>query len=287
MKKTAIYQRKRPDSPRWLNKWIQSLPWFFGFVLAVFGCLVIFVVNATTGRIHPGNAWGLGYGIGATVALVAVLLYTVRRRTMKLRPPGRAWTYLQVHVYGGGIFLLLMLMHTGFRIPSGIHTWWLWLISLWVVGSGVLGIVIQKWIPTVLSAGLAVEVHYDRVPELIEHIRTRSEKIVASADERLREFYESRVAPSLVAPEPRLMYFIDITGGIHARIKPFEYLRALLPASDQESLDELKELFNTKLEIDAHYTLQRVLRTWLILHVPISMVLVVLLFIHIFSVLYY
>lgn len=206
---------------------------------------------------------------------------------MKFRPSIRSWTVLQIHVYGGGIFLLLMLMHTGFSVPSGIHTWWLWLLSIWVVGSGFLGIVIQKWIPTVLNAGLSIEVHYDRVPELIEHIRSRSEKLIASADERVREFYDSRIAPTLAQPEPRLMYFIDITGGIHRRTKSFDYLRALLSTEDQNTLDELKILFRSKLEIDAHYTLQRALRGWLMLHVPVSMVLIVLLCFHIFSVWYY
>ena len=41
------------------------------------------------------------------------------------------------------------------------------------------------------------------------------------------------------------------------------------------------------LEIDAHYTLQKVLRGWLLLHIPVSILIFVLLVIHIFTVTYY
>ena len=133
MKRTAIYQRKRAGAPQWLNKWIQSPAWFYSFCGAVGLSGIVYGIAVYTQGIQPGSGLGLWFGIGAVIALVAVLLFTIRRRTMKLRPPGSAWMYLQVHVSGGGLFLLLMLMHTGFRIPFGVHTWWLWVLSLWVV----------------------------------------------------------------------------------------------------------------------------------------------------------
>ena len=55
----------------------------------------------------------------------------------------------------------------------------------------------------------------------------------------------------------------------------------------QRKLDDLQAMYKTKLEIDAHYTLQKALRWWLYLHVPVSIVLIVLLALHIFAVVYY
>ena len=55
----------------------------------------------------------------------------------------------------------------------------------------------------------------------------------------------------------------------------------------QNRLGELQQLYRAKLELDAHYTLQHVLRGWLVLHVPVSLVLLVLVGLHVFTVLYY
>ena len=286
-KKTAIYQKKRTGAPTWYNKWIQSPAWLMAFAGVAALCLIAYAVNAAVGTVHPSSTWGIGYGIAATVLLVAVLLFAVRRRTMGIRGTGRSWVYLQVHVYGGTLFLLLMLMHTGFGVPEGAHTWWLWFLSLWVVGTGFLGIAIQKWIPTVLNEGLSIEVHYDRVPALIDDLRERSEKLVASAGVRVREYYRTHVAAALEGPQPRLVYFVDVTGGVNNRARQADFLRDILPDEERKTLDELREIYHSKLEMDAHYTLQKALRYWLVLHVPVSIVMIVLLCVHIFSVLYY
>ncbi len=286
VQKSAVHQTKRPGASRWANTWVQSPAWFGGFWIAVAVCLAVYALNAFVGRVHPASAWGLGYGIAATVLFVAALLYALRRRLMKVRGLGRSWLYLQVHVYGGALFLLLVLMHTGFGWPQGVLTWWLWALSLWVVGSGLLGIVLQKWLPTLLSSGLTTEVHYDRIPDLVGEIRRRAEALVESADYAVRRFYRDDLAPALAAPETRLAYYLgasDVDG--HGR--QFSALGAMLPAEERATLAELQELVRTKREIDAHYTLQRALRGWLLLHVPVSVVLLALLAFHIFTVWYW
>ena len=60
-----------------------------------------------------------------------------------------------------------------------------------------------------------------------------------------------------------------------------------MPVQEKEKLDRLQSFYKTKLEIDAHYTLQRTLRWWLFLHVPLSLVVLVLMMIHLLSVWYY
>lgn len=283
---TAMHPTKRRGATRWANKWVQSPRWFIGFWIVVAVCLMVYALNAVFGRIHPGTAWGLGYGIAATVLLVAVSLYAARRRLMRVRALGRSWHYLQVHVYGGTLFLLLVFMHTGFGWPQGVLTWWLWALSIWVVASGLLGIVLQKWIPTLLNTGLGTEVNYARIPELVDEIRTRAEKIVASADHAVQTFYRDEVATALAGPEVDPIYFLGVSGDKH-RAKQFGYLRPMLAEADRVQLDELLDLYQTKREMDAHWTLQKVLRGWLMLHVPVSVVLLALLIAHIFTVIYY
>ncbi len=287
VQKTAIYQKKRPGASRWANKWIQSPQWFLGFGIAVAVCLVVFVLNIVFGRVHPSSTWGLGYGITAAVLFVGVFFYGVKRRTMKIRALGRAWYYLQFHVYGGTLFLLLMLMHVGFHVPHGVLTWWLWALSLWVVGSGLFGIVLQKWIPTLLAGEVQTEVNYARIPELVDDIRARAEAVAESADFAVQDFYRKQLAPDLAAPHFRPIYYLGIAGGLRAKTKLFASLREMQPAEERIKLDELEELYSAKMDIDAHFTLQKALRGWLYLHVPVSVIALALLGFHIFAVLYY
>jgi hypothetical protein len=232
----------------------------------------------------------LTYGTAAAVLMVGALLYGLRRRAMKTASRfklGRGQTWAQFHIYGGALCLLLALMHTGFRTPTGALTFWLWALTIWVCASGVLGVLLQKWIPQMLTSGLAVEVLQERIPELIGELKTKAEALIESCSHPMQEFYRNNIAAALVASQPRLIYYLDITGGIQARTKQFEYLRKLLSAEEKEKLAELELIYKTKLELDAHYTLQNALRWWLYLHVPVSIILLVLLGAHLFAVFYY
>ena len=270
-----------------LGRWVRSPAWFVGFCVVALLALGAYVLGMALGPFDSGGAWGLGYGIAATVCFAATWLYAARRRTLKWRRLGRTWTYLQLHVYGGALFLLFMLLHTGFRLPQGALNVLLWGLSLWVVVTGWLGVLLQKWIPRLLSAPLAVELNYARIPELVDVTRTRAEALAASSSEPLRLFYARHLAPAFAAPRPRLRYFADATGGAEARAAQFAYLRRTLPAEERPALDQLQGLYRTKLEADAHYTLQRALRLWLYLHVPVAIAATAALAVHIFAAVYY
>lgn len=263
--------------------------WGFTGLMTISACAMAFALNATLGEVSPANVWGLTYGILAAVLLVVAALYGVRRRAMKTgtRLAGRTRSWLWLHVWGGGLFLLLVTMHSGFAWPTGALTWWLFVLAWWTVVSGLLGLFLQSWIPQVLSSGLSLEVNYERIPALVDEVRSKAEALVSEADTTIAELYRKSLAPELQAPRRRFIYFTDITGGIRTRLTEVDYLRRFLPADEKEKLTELEKLFRAKLEMDAHYTLQRALRLWLYLHVPTSLVLLGLVVLHVWTVLYY
>lgn len=248
------------------------------------------LANLILGEMAPGNTWGVAYGTAAAVLMIGVAGFGVRRRMMHtaLRLGlGRSRQWLYFHLYGGLLFLLLMLMHTGFQLPEGVLGWWIWLLAVWTGLTGLLGLALQQWIPKALGSGLSLEVHYDRIPTLLAELRDRAEDLAAAGSDPVRQLHTRKVAPELAAPTRRWRYFIDPTGSIHARLRDFEYLRGLLGAGEAAEVEQLEGLYRTKLEMDAHYTLQWALRSWLYLHVPISLVLVAIVLIHIGTVLYY
>lgn len=267
-----------------------STLWGWGFAAVALACLALFAVNVALFDVHPGSVLGMSYGIAAALFMVGAALYGVRRRTVRFasrRGLGSARGWLYFHLYGGGLFVLLVLMHSGFRLPVGALNWGLWLLALWTAASGLVGLALQKWIPKVLASGLSVEVSYDRIDELTDEIRVRAEKLAATCDDSIRALYRKKMAPALEAPRRRLIYFLEPTGGIQARLAPFRYLESRLPPGEREKLGELERLYRAKLEIDAHYTLQQALRVWLVFHVPLSLLLLALVALHVFTVLYY
>jgi hypothetical protein len=274
------------------KKWRGSSSGLRVFVIAAIICGLVYLANAIWAEIRPSNIWGLSYGTAAAILLVGAALLALRRRMTRFalaRGLGNARAWLQFHLYGGALFLLLTFMHSGFRQPQGILTWWLWFLSIYVAASGFIGVLMQKWIPKILTSGLAIEVVYERIPELIREISDKANALMQTCAPQsgIKDFYKNTVAVALAAPQPRLIYCLDITGGIQSRLKQFEYVRRLLPSGEKEKLNKLEAFYKTKLEIDAHYTLQRILRLWLYTHVPASLVLLVLLGLHLFAVLYY
>lgn len=260
------------------------------FLSLVVLCLASLAVQISLGELSSGNAWGIAYGIACAVVMVAVALFGLRRRLPALASRlrvGSARGWLRLHLYGGTIFLLLLIMHSSFRLPSGALTWWLWGLSVWTVISGALGLFLQRWLPRVLASGLSTEVLYERIPTLIDDLRERSEALSASCGDAIRALYAREVAPALAGPDRRLIYFVDVTGGIRSRLRAFDYLRGFLPEDERGRLEQLETLYRTKLELDAHHTLQWPLRWWLMLHIPLSLVLLVLVAVHVFTVLYY
>jgi hypothetical protein len=269
-----------------LSDWVSSPEWLWAFVLATGVCLLVYCVNAIFFEVNAGNVWGIVYGTLASLLMVGAALYAVRRRKQQLKA-GRSSTWVQFHVYGGTLFMLLVFMHSGFRLPTGALNWWLWTLSVWVTVSGIVGVALQRWIPRILTSGLSVEAMYERIPEVVGQLRARAEKVVETCSDPVQDFYRRNVSAALAMPQPKLIYYFDITGGIQSRMKQFDYLRKVLSAEEKEKLDDLKSVYRTKLELDAHYTLQKALRWWLYTHVPVSLVLLVLVALHLYAVWYY
>ncbi|MGI9625437.1 MAG: hypothetical protein ACR2QM_01260 [Longimicrobiales bacterium] len=253
------------------------------FLAAVALSLLVFALNGVLGVVAPSSTWGIWYGVFATGLLLAAMAYAGRRRRMNIRKLGPSRTYLLVHIYGGTLFLLLQLMHSGFRLPDGLLTWSLWLLSAWVVLTGVLGVVMQKWLAVMLNQ-LRTEVQLSRIPALVAEIQGRAEEVCDEAGTVVRDLFTAELQPALVHPT---FSWRSFGGFVDDKANRFDFVRTLVPSERHPQLDELRGLVRTKAEIDVHYALQTVLRRWLWLHIPAAVLLCGLIVLHIFVVIYY
>lgn len=261
------------------------MPLLIASLVAV-AAVVLYAGASVAGNVDSGSSIGIGFGIGAVGALVLVMAYSIRRALPAVRGLGRTRGYLQMHVWGGSLFLLLMLLHSNLRLPAGVLTVVLWWTAIWVVLTGVLGTLLQRWIPKVLAPTASFEVHLRRIPELVAELRRRAEE-AAGADPRIRAFYERQLAQDLAAPRMVGVALFASGGATRSEGRATDVLRGTLPADATTALDELRRIHTAKREMDVHYTLQRLLRGWLYLHVPFAVILLGLVALHVFFTTYF
>ena len=277
-----IHKRRPPHG--WIAP--KSREWFIGFLATTGALILLYAAAAFFWGVTPARGAGLVFGIVAAVIFFAVAALNLRKR-FKHKPLGRTFHWLQFHIYAGTLTLVLVLMHTGFGLPNGFLTWCILILTLIVCLSGVVGAMLQKWIPHALSKGLQVEAIYERIPELIDRLRAESETLIKGASQPLMDFYKSELAPALAGPQPSSSFLLDVTGGRLHRMVLFTHVSGRLSASEKEKLDDLRQIFIEKNQLDAQMSLQRIMRFWLYFHVPTSTILLALVVVHIGATLWY
>ena len=265
-----------PKKPRWL----------LVFSLLGAASLAAFIGLATWRLWRPGHGAGLVFGIAAALIFTIELVYPLRRRLLGF-PFGSAQRWMQFHIYGGLLAALFVLIHAGFRWPSGTMGWLLLFLVVWVTLSGLVGVWLQKWIPALMSGGLQVEALMERIPEHLAELQQEAEGLASGSSEILERFYGETLRPAMASIKPSWSYLADVRSGRDRRLDPFARLAPFLDAEERPRLDDLKAILTEKLELDAQYSLQRILRLWTVIHVPPSAVLSGLMLFHIGMSLYY
>jgi hypothetical protein len=234
----------------------------------------------------PGRIGGLTYGTLAALLFFNAGLYPFRRKWLAW-PLGTVQRWLQLHIYGSGIALLFVLIHVGFRLPGGAFGWWLLGLSVWSTVSGIIGVLLQKWVPIVIARNLKVEAIYDRIPGLVAKLTAEAETLMAGASDAFTRTYQDDIRPLLAAPIPRWGYLSDIRQSRTRALEPLVRFDKFVEEGDRDRMRDLTAIVNEKLDLDVHMSLQRAMRLWLFTHVPPAIVLLGLLLIHVFVVVYF
>jgi hypothetical protein len=234
---------------------------------------------------QPGRLGGLIAGSIAAALFVNAALYPARRK-LRARPLGTAQRWLQLHIYGALFATVLVLVHIGFRLPAGMLGWMMFVLTLWTGLTGLVGVYLQKTLPKLMARNLSVEVIFERIPEFVERLLKDADARMIGADALADRAYRSGVRSLLEAPAPSWSYVFDPQGNRTRRLDPLSQLEPFLAGADKERLEALSGIVRDKLDLDAHMSLQRALRAWLIAHVPAAALLLALVTVHFFAVVY-
>ena len=141
-------------------------------LLAVYVAYVLLSVNGARG----GSALGLVFGSLGTGVIVFECLLGLRKK-YPASPLGRVKTWLSAHTWLGLLAFLLILMHSGFRWGHGLSAALMWLFLV-VAASGVLGVVLQNYIPRRMTETVPRETIFEQIPTVIYGLRTEADERV-------------------------------------------------------------------------------------------------------------
>ncbi len=266
--------------------------------------LLIYIVYAVRAPGGPrgGSALGLTFGIAG----YALMLYTGllgARKKVPIWRIGRAKTWMRGHIWLGLLSLPLILFHSGFAFRGPLTAILMWLFFI-VIASGIVGALIQHYIPRLITSRVPMETIYEEIPHVRAQLRQEADQLVAticgSLDidapsepmlpgqqaaavstlvdieqedrARFREIYLGKVRPFLTDPEAPGMELANP----QRTTEVFESLRRLLIAPVHSVLDDLESICEEEHQLNRQIRIYQWLHGWLLVHVPLSIALLVL-----------
>jgi hypothetical protein len=182
-----------------------------------------------------GSLPGFTFGVAGGGIIIFEFLLWPRKRYRKWRV-GSAQAWLRAHIWLGLFVLPLLILHSGFRFGGTLSTVLLLLLVV-VVVSGVVGLVLQQFVP----GRLLEEVPGETVPTQLERVMTQLYK-EADALARVACGMPAEAADEKEAAEPILSYLpADVSRGrTVAKAAPAK--PAAGPAYDMDALHRFHEM---------------------------------------------
>lgn len=252
-------------------------------ILGIFWLAALVLWLAVTGLAwHAERSLGkaaviTGYALFAVILSLA--FFKARKRLLVL-PLGTVREWMLGHVVLGAVSVPLYFQHTGGLWPDGRYEQAIAIAFYAVTLSGIAGYALQRLLPSRL-ADIEGEVIYERIPSEVAALRNHVEELVLKAvkelgSDTLGRYYEESL--EWFFWRPRFLVGHVLGSGrsaswIRGRITA---LRRYLSEDERAYLVQIEELALRKSRLDAHYALQSVLKFWLFIHVPASVLLVLL-----------
>lgn len=260
--------------------------WIVATCILVLAAAVLYAVYAANAIAGPsGGSWpGLAYGIVGTAMMAFAGLLGARKKFPTLRV-GRVQFWMRGHVWLGLAGFPMIVFHAGFEMGGSLTSILMLLLTI-IVLSGILGIVLQQFIPRVMTEQVPDEVIYETSQEVLDQfVRTAEQRVESlkpksDADDRsaydiVTEFLTREVKPFLLNPTRQ--------GLLHSPNRTtlvFDHIRKLAPIASHAVVQDLQKIVQQRRELAKQVRLHQILHGWLLVHVPLSAILAVLTLAH-------
>ena len=220
---------------------------------------------------------------------------------------GRTSTWMRSHLWLGLISYPIIFLHSGFSFGKGALTWWMMVIFTIVIISGIIGAILQHYLPKMMSKQVPYETIYAEIPvirgQLLDEADVKvaevtgvsmSASAVTNAAEdaggvivtlvqmeedvrnELTRFYDNELRPFLEQSGGKGRAIADRS----TSVAKFANLKTLLPEEIHPVIADLEIICEEKRQLDHQIVLHRILHGWLFIHAPLSLALLVMGAIH-------
>jgi len=290
-------------------------PWIITTAALAVAAVALYLWDAPRHLNGPrgSTAVGLTFGIAAFAIMLFCAALSLKRRVPHWRL-GRTHTWLRAHIWLGLLVVLLVALHSAFRV-GGTMTAWLWILLALVTVSGIVGLVLQQMVPSLLTHSTPGETVAQQLSRELESLVTlaRYEVVkyaalpyaarpewaqLAVEDERaaadMPKWRPPKGSPAPPLPGSELLgtFYLEharpfLSGTDHPNLNNparaeslFESLRQMTPPPIHPGVDALESLCRRRRELQRQRVLMRVMTAWLVVHVPLSWLLLILTAMH-------
>ncbi|HWX54671.1 MAG TPA: hypothetical protein VN176_08790 [Verrucomicrobiae bacterium] len=283
--------------------WILRTGALFLLALLAYVPYSLFSYNGPSG----GSSLGLIYGVAGYLLMIFAALLSVRKK-FRIWRIGRAQTWMRGHLWLGLLSYPLIFFHAGFSWGHGLARLLMWIVSI-VIVSGLLGAALQHYMPRMITERVPMETIYNQIHRVQEQLLGEADDLMGSLSpeqneyglivpssgpaatmtttstavqlsqhsaDKLRQMYDDTIKPYLAHRGSRGQSMAD-----EATSKAmFAQLRTVAPDSIGTVIDDLENICQEKRDLDRQSRLQRMLQGWLLVHIPLSYLLLTLVAIH-------
>jgi hypothetical protein len=245
------------------------------FVLLLFSVVVFFTWQAADSLGRP--ALISGYSLFASVIFLG--FFKVRKHLSMLPlVPARFW--FSMHSMIGVLAVLLYFLHVDQWWPDSGYVQLLAALMIAVSLTGMLGYLLEKIYPARLTQ-IDSEILFEKIPEACFQIREEVKKLLfeevknTGSGTLSRHYMESI---NWYFQRPRFIWS-HIAGDNKADFwlkQQFHIVNRYLNDDEKEYSQRLEKLAFRKLHLDYQYAVQGLLKLWLLLHVPLSIMLLMM-----------
>ena len=284
----------------------KHLPWILPTAAVAVPAVVLhaWLDRRTPGGLTGGSTAGLWYGIAGSALMLFAGLLSARRQAPSWWWLGSRQFWLRGHIWLGLLSVVLILCHSSFRWGGPLERL-LWVVFGLTIVTGVVGLLLQHVLPRMLTHRVGGEAPYEQIPHLCRLMRQKADELIKTiwsidlevsqaylmhsqmghgAKAQLQHFYEKHVRPFLSdGPRgSRLLANPLQAEGAFARLRALPGL-----AGVQEQLALLETFCDERRQFAQQERLHHWLHAWLLLHVPLSVLLLFLGVAHAVVALYY
>ena len=229
---------------------------------------------------------------GALVAIMFFLASFNARKKLSMLPLGNAKTWLKLHVVGGFLALLFFWIHTRTLWPLGNYEQILAFLFYLLTANGIVGYILQRIYPGHLTQ-TGLEIIYERIPAEIVEIREHAESLILECTketgaETLAQYYLETLDWFFRKPRFFASHAVGRQKARHWLRQQLAVVKHYLNDSERVYLAKLQVLAEMKNKVDVHYAIQTILKSWLLIHIPLTVAVVVftvwhILLVHIYA----